>query len=446
MNVVRNKCLPALVRNSLAGRHNLRNIIANTSWLFADKIIRMGVGLIIGVWVARYLGPEQFGIFSYVLAFVGLFGAIAGLGLDSVVIRDLVCDPEAKDSLLGTAFLLRLVGGVISLLIAVAAIIAVRPEDHQIRSLVAIISAMSIFQAFDAIDFWFQARIQSKFSVYARNGAFLIIAVTRVVLILMEAPLVAFAWAALAEVALAAIGLNLAYRVCGQRIVAWVANGRLALRLLRETWPLIIAGMAVMLYMKIDQVMLGEMLGDEAVGIYSAAVRISEIWYFIPIGIVSSVTPALIEARGRSEELYYQRIGKLFRLVGGLALVIAVPMTFVSDFVIRVLYGQQYSEAGLVLGIHIWSAVFVFLGVAQGPWTTNEGLMKLALSRTLVGAIANIALNLVLIPHYGAIGAAVATLISYALSAVILNAFDKRTKRIFRLQLTGFIPFIPIRT
>jgi PST family polysaccharide transporter len=182
------------------------------------------------------------------------------------------------------------------------------------------------------------------------------------------------------------------------------------------------------------------MLGDHAVGVYSAAVRISEIWYFIPLAIASSVTPALIEVKKVSEELYYRRIAKLFRLVAGIAFAIAIPMTFASNLVMDVLYGRDYIEAGPVLAIHIWAAVFVFLGVAQGPWTVNEGLTKLALFRTAVGAIVNIALNLVLIPGYGVIGAAIATIISYALSAFVLNAFSARTRRIFFLQLNAMIP------
>jgi len=198
--------------------------------------------------------------------------------------------------------------------------------------------------------------------------------------------------------------------------------------------------------MKIDQVMLEHMVGNTAVGVYSAAIRISEVWYFIPMSIVASVTPTLIEARKVSFPLYYYRLANLFRLMSAIALGIAVPMTLASGFVARTLYGSQYEGVAPILAIHIWAALFVFLGVAQGPWNINEGLTKLALARTLTGAASNIFLNILLIPRYGAIGAAIATAISYALAAVFLNALSKKTQSIFLLQLRSMMPFLPGKT
>jgi PST family polysaccharide transporter len=185
--------------------------------------------------------------------------------------------------------------------------------------------------------------------------------------------------------------------------------------------------------------MLGEMVGNQAVGLYSAATRISEVWYFIPVAIVSSVFPSIIEAKKVSEKVYYDRIAKLFRLMSLIALSIVIPLTILSKYVIQLLYGTDYFGAGAVLAIHIWAAVFVFLGIAQGPWTLNEGLMKLALQRTVIGAVANVMLNLALISMYGVIGAAVATLISQAIASFIMNVTDKRTRKIFSLQLQSLV-------
>src|SRR4030095_15659132 len=185
----------------------------------------------------------------------------------------------------------------------------------------------------------------------------------------------------------------------------------------------------------IDQIMLGQMVGNNAVGTYSAATRISEVWYFIPISIVASVSPSLIEAKRVSIELYYQRLLKLFRLMVVLALSIAVPMTFLAGYVATVLYGNEYEGVGTILAIHIWASLFVFLGVAQGPWNINEGLTQLTLLRTFVGAVANVILNLLLIPKDGAVGAAIATTVSYALAGVFLNAFSSKTRKIFLLQI-----------
>ncbi len=287
--------------------------------------------------------------------------------------------------------------------------------------------------------------MESRWVIYARNSAFILVSAIRIALILHHAPLVAFAWAGSLEVLLAATGLIVAYKANGHRILEWSVKAQRIRQLLKDGWPLALAGMAVMLYMKVDQIMLGQMLGNRAVGMYSAAVRVSEVWYFIPMSIVASVSPLLIEARKVSADLYYERLSDLFRLMVAIALVIAIPMTFLAGSVAAVLYGNDYEGVGPVLAIHIWAALFVFLGVAQSPWTINEGVTKLALLRTSVGAVVNILLNFLLIPRSGPLGAAIATTISQALSAVFLNAFSSKTRKIFRLQLNSIFARTPKR-
>ena len=439
------KYLPDFLRNRLESRQNLQKILTNTVWLFAERILRMGFGLVVGVWVARYLGPEQFGLFSYVLAFVALFGVFATLGLDDIVVRDIVRNPSDKDEILGATFSLKLLGGLVGILLTTAGILLLRPNDRLTHSMVAIIASGLIFQSFDTISFWFQSQVQIKYVVYAKNGAFILISLAKVGLILSHASLIAFAWAALAEIILGAVGLTLAYGANGHLVRAWRGSIARARSLLTDSWPLILAGLAIVVYMKIDQIMLGEMLGNQAVGLYSAATRISEIWYFIPVAIVSSASPSIVEAKAISDSLYYQKVDKLFRLMAVLAFSIVIPMTFFSGHIIDLLYGPEFAGAGSVLAIHIWAAVFVFLGVAQGPWTVNEGLMKLSLQRTVIGAVANVVLNLLLIPRIGVVGAAISTLIAQALSSCILNRFDRRTRRIFTLQMRALVVWRDIR-
>jgi PST family polysaccharide transporter len=441
MNSIWVKYLPPYIRDSLHGRYNLQKLIGNTGWLFADRILRMAVGLVVGVWTARFLGPDQYGLFNFASAFVVLFSILATLGLDGVVVRELVQTPERENEVLGTAFLLKLAGGILTLVIAIAAINLLRPGDSVVHWLVAAIASGRIFQSLDTIDFWFQARVESRFVVYARSCAFLLVSVIQILLIIENAPLIAFASAVSLEMALGAFGLVLVYRSNGQRLSWWTLNVHRITRILKDAWPLALAGMAIMIYMRIDQVMLGQMMGNQAVGVYSAAVRISEAWYFIPLSIVASVTPSLIEAKKVSFNLYYERLARLFRLMVSIALAIAIPITFVSDYVARALYGNRYQGVGPILAIHIWAAVFVFLGVAQGPWNINEGLAKLALLRTFIGAATNVFLNLLLIPQYGPVGAAIATIVSQALSAVVLNALSSKTRKIFKLQLYSMLLF-----
>ena len=340
---------------------------------------------------------------------------------------------------LGAAFIIKLTGAFLTIVTAVIAIRLLQPADSQVHVLVAIIAAGSVFQALDVIDFWFQARVEARFVVYARGAAFLIVSIVKVVMIMTNAPLIAFAWVVSLELFFAALGLVLAYRSTGRSLTSWTANLQRIRETLKDSWPIAIAAVAVMVYMRIDQVMLKQMLGNQAVGIYSAAARVSEVWYFIPTAIVVSVTPALIEAKKLSTTLYYVRLAQLFRLMSGIALAIALSMTFAADYVASFLYGDAYEGVGTILAIHIWAALFVFLGVAQSPWSINEGLTKLALVRTVIGAAANVVLNLLLIPPYGSIGAAIATTVSYALAGVILNAFSDSTRKIFVLQLKSML-------
>ncbi|MDZ8085484.1 MAG: flippase [Nostoc sp. DedQUE12b] len=422
-------------------RSGLRAIIANTGWLFADRILRMGASLVVGVWVARYLGVQQYGLFNYALAFVALFSPIFTLGLDDVVVRHLVRQSSNKEEILGTTFWLKFLGGIASVLLAVSTMFLLGERETLKIWLVAILGIAGVFRASDTIELWFQSQVQSKYAVIAKNTAFLLNTLIKIALILTKAPLLAFALVTLAEFAMSAIGLLIVYQVKGSSLWLWRWSVAAAKTLLKESLPLIFSGFAIMIFMRIDQVMLGQMIGDSEVGIYSAAVRISEIWYFLPAAIVSSVAPAIYAAKEKSESLYYQRIGQLLSLMTCISLAIALPMSFLSDKIIMVMFGSGYAEAGAILAVHIWTSLFVFMGLATSPWFIAEGLNHVSLGKTLFGAILNIILNLLLIPKYAGLGAAIATIISQAAAAFICNAFDSRTQKLFKIQVRSLIHF-----
>jgi len=431
--------LPAFIRQRVEGRQALQKILGNTGWLFFDKVLRMGVGLVVNIWVVRYLGPELFGQLSYAAAFVALFGAFASLGLDGVVVRELVRSPEDSKEILGSAFILRVCGGVVTLLLSVAAISMLRSNDTTSLILVTLLAAATVFQAFDVLDFWFQSQVLSRYTVVAKNTAFLMLALVKIGLILGHASLLMFAWAAVAEIILGAIGLVIAYRKSGHRLSVLKGTYSRCLALLNDSWPIILSGISIAVYMKIDQVMIGEMAGNSAVGIYTSATKLTEIWYMIPMVIVSSVFPALVKSKGTDEALYYRRITRLFSLMAAISLPIAIPMSLCSNWVVGKLYGPDFAAAGPVLAVHIWASVFVFYGVAQGPWDLTENLTRLAMVRIVIGAVVNILLNLCLIPAYGALGAAVATVVSQALAAVALNALHEKTRPILYCQLRSLL-------
>lgn len=427
--------LPGFIKRRIANRPNLIKILDNIGWLFFDKILRMGVGLIVGVWVARYLGPEQFGLFNFAAAFVGMFGAIAGLGLHGVVVRDLVRDQSSKEEILGSAAALQLVGGLVAYGLILATIFWLRPEDDLAKTIVAILGSMMLFKASEVAVCWFESQVLSKFTVWVQNGTFLVFASIKVLLILKGAPLVAFAWVTMAEGMTVAMMMVLVLGVRGSRVRLLRVTVTRVKSLLVDSWPLLLSGVAVMLYMRIDQIMLGQMIGDEAVGVYSAAVRISEIWYFVPTAIVASVFPAILESKKRSEIQYYNRLQRLYDFVVWVSISIALPMTFLSTSVVSFLFGAIYIDAGAILAVHIWTAIFVFLGVASGQWFLAENRQVLSLQRAVLGAVVNVVLNIFLIPQYGALGAAWATVIAQLSAALLFDLIQKETRLMFIMKL-----------
>lgn len=417
MNQIWIKYLPSFLRQQVEGRHALQKALGNTGWLFIDQVIRMGVGLIVGVWVARYLGPEKYGLLSYAVAFVALFSAVATLGLNDIAVRNIVRDPARKEEILGTTFSLKLIAGMVVFGITIAAILIVRPADTLVHWVVGIIAAGTLFQAFEAIDFWFQSRVQAKYTVYARNAAFIVISVVKIVFILMHAPLIAFAWAGLAETALGSVGLVLAYQSSGNHIRHWKRSIATAGALLRDSWPLIFSGIVSMIYLRIDQVMLGQMVGNEEVGVYSAAVRLAEVWYFVPMAVYTSVLPGIIEAKAISEELLYSHLQKFYNLMAFMAYAVAIPVTFLAGWIVDMLFGHAYAKSGPMLAVLIWAGLFVNLGVARSSFLMSMNWTKVHLMTVFLGSITNVVLNLLLIPRYGGMGAVIASCVAYWVAA-----------------------------
>ena len=413
MNASWLKFLPALLRVRLDGRHHLQQAVGNSGWLLADKGTRMAIGLVIGIWMARVLGPAQFGQFNYALAFVALFSSVATLGLDRIVVRNLVNSPEDKNLLMGSAFMLKVFGSLLAISLCVISIFFIAPESPQMQMLVVILSAGLLFQTLDVVDFWFQSRVTSMYTVIAKFPALMVFFCVRIFLLVGSASLMAFAWVQSLELLLGAIGLIVVYQRLGDRIIAWRPLYTYALTLIKESWPLILAGLSVMFYMKIDIVMLGKMSGDRETGLYSAASRLSEGFYFIPVIVASSLMPMLLRARAQGTPQYMQGLLKLYVLMVRLSLLIAIPFTILAPLLIEIIFGNDYASSAAILRVHIWTALAVFLGVASSLYLNAEGQQKISLYRSLAGLVTNIGLNIFLIPTYGAMGAAVATLISY---------------------------------
>lgn len=434
--------LPTFIRSRIEGRLNLQKIIFNIGWLFFDKILRMGVGLFVVTWIARYLGPQQYGLWNYAIALTSLLSAFASLGLDSIVVRDIVREPEKKDEILGSAFVLKLLGSIFTVILSLVLVSFINPGETLTFWLVFISSAGFIAQSFNVIDFYFQSKILSKYTVISANSAFLIMAVVKVGLILLKAPLLAFAIAGLIEICLTSLFFVIAYHHNRENIFRWKFHSVTAKSLLKDSWPLILTFLAVMIYERIDQVMIGKMLGNTEVGLYSAAVRICDVWYFVPSAILISIFPSLVEIKKSNKTLYYARLQKIFGLMVWLGIGVALIFTFTSDFIVDILLGNSYNQSSIVLTIRIWGGIFAVLGGASQYWIINEGLLKYSFYRALSGCIVNVILNFVFIPKYGINGAAIATVISYSVAAFFFDITNQKTRAIFFMKIKAFNPIM----
>ena len=419
---------------------NLKSAINNTGWVFGDQIVRLGIGLIVGVWIARYLGSNEYGLLSYSMAFVALFSPLTTLGLDSLLVRDVLHEPHKRNEILGTVLGIRCVGGLIGAILTILSIVAINQHNDRVVLLVVILSVGSIFQASNTIDLWFQSQLESKHTVVAKMCVFSAITLIRLALIYYKVGIVPFAIVNSLEMALGCVALSIAYCRSGASLIALRWNSQLVYPMLKESFPLLLSGLTIMLYMKIDLIMIGQMIGTRSVGIYAAASRLSEVWYALPVAIAASAAPSIYEGKKISEEVYYGRVKKLIGTMTWLAIIIVLPMTLASDYFVTTLFGIEYKEAGSILAIHIWSSIFVFTGVATSSWFVAEGLSYLSLQRTAIGAIVNVILNLILIPKFHGLGAAIATVISQAFASLFCNAFHPKTRKIFYLQLRSALP------
>jgi O-antigen/teichoic acid export membrane protein len=423
--------------------HRQRNILSNAIWLFADRGIRMAGGLVVGVWVARYLGPDSYGLFNYATAFVALFSSLATLGLDRLVIRDVVLHPEKRNEILGTAFALKLTGGFVAQISAVVAVHLVR-HDWQVTLMVAIASGMALTQAFDVVDFWFQSQVQSKYSVFARNGAFVVFCAVKIALILMKAPVMAFTAAAVSEFILASAVLLIIYRARGGRFFSWRFRRTHAMKLLHDGWPLLVAYMAYLLYAKIDQIMIGSMVGDRAQGIYSAASKISEIPVAILLIVGSSLFPKFVDLYEKDRKSFFEWYGHITGAMTWTAGLLFLFILGFGDFAVHLLFGAEFTESASVLNYQAVGLIFMFNGALRSGFLTISGNQKILSATTVISAFFNVGLNMVLIPRYGIYGAATAGVLVQFLSLFLLNLFFRPTRPIFNLQLRGllFFPFL----
>jgi PST family polysaccharide transporter len=420
--------ISSFIYRRITHRRNLVKIVDSIGWLFFDRFLRMGAGVFVGVWIARYLGPGQFGLLNFALSFVGLFSAIVALGLKEIVVRDIVRNPENACETLGTAAVLQFISGLFAYLLILVAIAYLRPDDTLERSIVAILGSMMLLKASDIAVFWFESQVKSKYIVWVQNSVFLVFAAIKVVMILQQAPLIAFVWATLTEALVLAVILLGVMSKFGLSFSNLRYNTVRAKTLLKETWPLALSSISIAAYMRLDQVMLAEMIDNEAVGVYSAAVKLAEFLYFLPIIVVISVGPTIVKRFQIDPGTANLLVQDLYDILFVSSLLLAATLWISSDFLITLLFGEPYREAVTILEVYAWNLIFVSMGVARGQWLVANNLQRYSFIYISMALALNALGNFLLIPHWGALGAAYATVASTISATLIFPALFKETR------------------
>lgn len=424
------KHIPSLIIERLKGRPGVLKILANISWLVLDKISVLGASLILGIFVTRYLGPTNYGLLNYASAFSAIAGAFVALGLESIVIKELVKHPTKKDEILGSAFYMQLGAGFFAFLLNIFLISIIKSGDYIVLFLVILSSIGFLFRPINVIDLYYQSQVSVKYSLWARNASFYLILVIKIVLLVKKASVIAFAIATAIEGILSSIFLILAYKKYSRSsIITWKFNYSLGSQLFKESWPLIFASVASIINMRIDQVLLGTMLDEKTVGIYAAATRISELWLMAPMIIGASIYPSMVAAREVSFAFLKNRIYKITLIMACVAIPFAITISFLSNQIIQLLFGNAYTGAGTLLSIHIWTGFPYVVAFALGQVFYLEKLTRLSLYTAIYTVISNITLNFLFIPKFGAVGSAGASLFSalssFTISMILLNKHTK---------------------
>lgn len=432
------RLLPGFMTRKIQSREGMQKMTQNFVWLFLDKILKMTVVMAVNIWAYRYLGPENVGIWNYAIAFVTILTPLANLGIDGIVVRDIVNNPLRKNELIGASFMVKLLGSFLMTLFAILMIYFRRPDDVQMMYYVFIIASSNIFLAFDAIDLYNQSQLQSKYTVLSKSIGYLSCAVVKIFLIVWGMSLEWFVWMQFAENAIGALFLVFWYHKNGEKISTWKLDFSTAKDLLSQSWPLILTSVTMFVQQNIDQVFLGDWVSDYELGQFSTAAKLIALFGFIPMIIQSTVAPELAKAKSHSNALFMLKMNKVYQIMFVVSVSLIAFCVFFGKWIVVLLYGQEYAQAGALMALMSIRLVFVNYGVAKALYITNFNLFRYFLLTGIVGAVINVALNFYLIPIYESTGAIWASIISLLISIIIIDLFNPHTRQNFKSMMNSF--------
>lgn len=421
--------------NKIQSPH-IKKYVANTSWLFADNFLKQVINLLVGVFLARYLNPEGLGSMSIASVYMQLLNPIALLGINSIAIKEFVNNSEQSNKIIGTSFYLKLISSLSTFIILVICAYAFEP-DQLIRSYIIIVGLSYLLYPFQVVDFYFQANLKSKYTVLAQQIATVVAAALKIWGMISGYSIVFFVWVILIELIISTSFLLIIFKF-KVNLLNWTFDKTLALRMLKESLPIIFTGFFIVIYMRVDQLMIQKMLDTESVGNFSAAIKLSEAFYVVPGIIAGSLFPAIINGLKISREEYLNRIQRLYAVFALICILVSAVVILLGDFIVSVLYGEAYTQTSAVLKVHFCNSIFVFFGVAYSQAFIVEGLQKFTTINTIMGAVLNVILNLYFIPKIGIVGSAIATLIAQFYSGFFCLLLFPKTRVHFKLMLNSF--------
>lgn len=407
----------------------------NVFWAMLGKVVNMAAALFVGILVARYLGPENYGVMNYVISYVALFSVIATFGLSNIEVRELSRTPEKKNEILGTCFVIRFFFTTIAYLVIVITVF-IFDTDSFTKAMI-LLYGLSLYttSCFEVIRNYFTSIVKNEYVVKSEIARTLIGASIKVVLLLMHSPLWCFIVAMAFDTVLVASGYTISYKSAVGRLIDWRFDKTKVRYLVTQSFPLLLSGAAIIIYQRIDQVMIGNMIDNESVGYFATAGKFLDLILFLPTVLTQTVTPLIVKTKRDGAQIEYET--KSYQFVSIVVWVSIIMALFFSVFaypMIRYTYGVQYLAAVPVLQIMAWKTVGMAISSAGGQLIIIEKLQKWAVFRNLAGCVVCVVLNLFLIPKYGIIGSAFVTIITLFVSGFLANYLIPPYRHIFKME------------
>ncbi|MBO4317413.1 MAG: flippase [Mailhella sp.] len=411
-------------------------VVKNAGWLVAGKVIQAVIQLTVGIWTARYLGPADFGLINYAAAYTGFFMWLCGLGINSVLVKELIDNPDGHGTVLGTSLGLKALSSLASA-VFILCISAVLDHENPTAFWVVALSGIGVvFSIFDTFNYFFQARFESKVTAIVSLAGFSLSSAYKVALILTSRNVLFFAFAASLDYIFVGLLLFHEYRRHGGRPLSFSwAYGKI---LLGKSCHFILPALMVAIYGQTDKFMLKQLISETEIGYYSAALRICTMWCFVLGAIIDAMYPSIVEAFRDNETEFEQRCRLLYAVIEYVSFGMAVLITFFAPAIIALFYGPAYAAAAVPLQVLTWYTAFSYLGVARNSWVVCRNVQKYLVWIYVLGAASNVVLNILVIPRFGATGAAAATLITQFVTAIGVPLFIPALKRNAVLMLEAF--------